>query len=265
MAKDLKTEVAMLIEDKIEQNNRTLLDSMKSLLDSSVQQLKRSSTENTENQLKEIKKLKYSEPQKFKKKANEDQYKFNAKLADSMVEVSETLEAKEINKAQETLQKGKQMLSERQKHILLADKSEFGWGTVHEYKKHELAEKSESRAKAQRKKTQSNFMLKRYSNSSRKEEFMPRQYNSSGQIPNLRASVAYPPSSHKSNFKPGSCYGLSLKQGTGNRGLGNGEWGIGDGEWGTGESRNGEWGMGNGERGMGNGGIGQSQFRAISI
>ena len=215
MAKDLKTEVAKLIEDKIEQNNRTLLDSMKSLLDSSVQQLKRSSTENTENQLKEIKKLKYSEPQKFKKKANEDQYKFNAKLADSMVEVSETLETKEINKAQEALQKGKQMLSERQKHILLADKSEFGWGTVHEYKKHELADdsedekrilKSESRAKAQRKKTQSNFTLKRYSNSSRKEEFMPRQYNSSGQIPNLRASVAYPPSSYKSNFKPGSCY-----------------------------------------------------------
>ncbi len=44
--------------------------------------------------------------------------------------------------------------------------------------------------------------------------------------------------------------GLSLKQGTGNRGTGNGEWGTGNGERGMG---NGEWGTGNGERGMGNG------------
>jgi hypothetical protein len=115
-----------------------------------------------------------------------------------MVDASEALETKEINKAQEALQKGKQMLSERQKHILLADKSEFGWSTVHEYRKHELADdsedekrilKSESRAKAQRKKIQSNFPLKRYSNSPRKEEFMPRPYALSGQIPNLRASI----------------------------------------------------------------------------
>ncbi len=46
--------------------------------------------------------------------------------------------------------------------------------------------------------------------------------------------------------------GLSLKQGTGNRGTGNGEWGTGNGERGAG---NGEWGMGNGEWGTGNGAI----------
>ena len=32
---------------------------------------------------------------------------------------------------------------ERQKHILLADKSESGWFTVEEYKKHDLAENSD--------------------------------------------------------------------------------------------------------------------------
>ena len=37
---------------------------------------------------------------------------------------------------------------------------------------------------------------------------------------------------------------LSLKRGTGNRGMG-----MGNGEWGMG---NGEWGMGNGERGTEN-------------
>ena len=116
---------------------------MKSSLDSSVQQLKRSPTENTENQLKETNRLKYAEPHNFKKKANEDQYKFNIKLADSMADVSKALEMREITKAQEALLKGEQMLSERQKHILLADKSEFGWGTIHENKKHELPDDSE--------------------------------------------------------------------------------------------------------------------------
>jgi predicted RecB family endonuclease len=72
MAEQLKIEVATLIENEIQKNNHTLLESMKSLLDRSVQQLKRSSTENAENQLKEIKRLKYSEPHRFKKKANED-------------------------------------------------------------------------------------------------------------------------------------------------------------------------------------------------
>ena len=32
---------------------------------------------------------------------------------------------------------------ERQKHILLADKSEYGWSTVEEYKQHDLADDSE--------------------------------------------------------------------------------------------------------------------------
>ena len=42
-----------------------LLASMKSLLDNSVQQLKRASSETADSQLKEIKKLKYAQPFNF--------------------------------------------------------------------------------------------------------------------------------------------------------------------------------------------------------
>ena len=38
---------------------------------------------------------------------------------------------------------GEKLLCERQKLILLADKSEFGWATVEEYKQHDLADDSE--------------------------------------------------------------------------------------------------------------------------
>ena len=90
---------------------------MKSLLDVSVQQLKRASSETADSQLKEIKKLKYAEPYNFKTKANKDQFKFNTKVVHTMPEVSGFLQQKEISKAQEEIKKGEQLLSERQKHI----------------------------------------------------------------------------------------------------------------------------------------------------
>ena len=55
-----------------------LLQSVQSLLEGSVQQLKRASNENADNQLQEVKKLKYSEPYRFKEKANEDQYELGS-------------------------------------------------------------------------------------------------------------------------------------------------------------------------------------------
>ena len=45
-----------------------------------------------------------------------------------------------MDKAKEALAQGTRLLDERQKLILLADKSEFGWKTVEEYTQHELAE-----------------------------------------------------------------------------------------------------------------------------
>ena len=39
------------------------------------------------------------------------------------------------------------MLAERQKHILLADKSEFGWMIIQEYKKNDLADDSDDEKK----------------------------------------------------------------------------------------------------------------------
>ena len=215
MAEQLKTEVATLIENKIQKNNHTLLESMKSLLESSVQQLKRSSTENAENQMKEIKRLKYSEPHSFKKKANEDQHKFNTKVIDSLAEVSGALEKREITKAQDHLQKSEHMLNERQKHVLLAEKSEFVWATVHEYKKHELAEdsedekrilKSEIRAKAQSRQIRSKLPARKYESLPQREDLTNRYYTPNVQTRTSRASLNYSPATNVSNFKSGSCY-----------------------------------------------------------
>ena len=50
------------------------MDLFKDLLTETVGQIKRANEYLAEQQMKEIKKLKYNEPHKFKKKANEDQF-----------------------------------------------------------------------------------------------------------------------------------------------------------------------------------------------
>ena len=57
------------------------MDSFKDLLTETVGQIKRANEYLAEQQMKEIKKLKYNEPRKFKNKADEDQF-HSAELCD---------------------------------------------------------------------------------------------------------------------------------------------------------------------------------------
>ena len=93
--------------------------------------------------MREIKKLKFQEPHKFKRKANEYQYKFNLKLAETFDSAKSAAEKSNLEKVKSDLEEGEKLFVERQKHILLADQSEFGWSTVEEYKGHDLADDSE--------------------------------------------------------------------------------------------------------------------------
>ena len=119
------------------------MDSFKDLLQDTVGQIKRANEDAADLQLREIKKLKHSEPHKFKRKANEDQYKFNLKLGETLENAKSAAQKSQLEKVKSELDEGEKLLLERQKHILLADKSESGWLTVEEYKKHDLAENSD--------------------------------------------------------------------------------------------------------------------------
>lgn len=106
----------------------------------SAENLKRSSVEAADEQLREIKRLRREEPKSFKRKGNEIQYKFNSKLLDTLEEAKSHLEVNAVGKVKASLPDGTSLLSDKQKLILLADKSEFGWRTVEEYTQHELAD-----------------------------------------------------------------------------------------------------------------------------
>jgi len=120
---------------------------MKSILDSSPSDLKRANSDTADSHLGEIKKLKFEEPRRFKKKANENQYRFNSKLTDVLDEAKSSCSAQNLDKVKESLEKGENFLAERQKHILLADKSDYGWMAIQEYKKNDLADDSDDEKK----------------------------------------------------------------------------------------------------------------------
>jgi len=126
----VSNDVQEFIHDSLAENNKALLDQISKLVADSAKHIKHSSKEAADDKLREIKKLRQEEPKSFKCKGNEIQYKFNLKLQDTLDDIKSHLESNAVDKAKSSLSEGTSMLSERQKLILLADKSEFGWKTV---------------------------------------------------------------------------------------------------------------------------------------
>lgn len=114
------------IEASVAKSNQDLFEHLSTAFNTSVDPLKRASTEVSELQTREIKKLKTAEHKVFKRKGNEIQYKFNVKVKDIINDTKSFLLSNALDKAKESLEEGITLIQDRQKLILLADKSEFG-------------------------------------------------------------------------------------------------------------------------------------------
>ena len=184
------------VADLIRANNQSLMGCFKELLSETVGEFKRSSEASSEQQMKEIKKLKLAEPRKFKRKANQDQFKFNQKVLETIGNNRVGAETSQLDKIRTELEEGENMLAERRKHVLLADKSEFGWTTVEEYKKHNLADDSEDEKRI--------FTVERRSRSSiatlKKKRSAPT--TASKRYPPVRASTTAPAHTTPQHLSP---------------------------------------------------------------
>lgn len=78
---------------------------MKRILNESLSDIKRANSESTDSHLREMKKLKFEEPRRFKKKANEDQYRFNSQLSDVLTEAKSSCSSQQLDKVKESLDK----------------------------------------------------------------------------------------------------------------------------------------------------------------
>ena len=83
---------------------------------------------------KALKRAKFEKPYTYKRKGNEEQATFNAKLdekiAEAEVELAEAgpSTSPALQRARDVLKQGRQLLAERQKLIKIAGRSEHGWG-----------------------------------------------------------------------------------------------------------------------------------------
>lgn len=82
------------------------MSSFENLLSDTIQQIKCANDTTAEEQLTEIKKRKYKEPHKFKKRANEDQYKINLKIAETNDSAKCTAQKSQLEKVKSDLAEG---------------------------------------------------------------------------------------------------------------------------------------------------------------
>ena len=99
---------------------------------------------------KALKRARFEKPYSFRRKGNEAQALFNAKVDETLAQaesdaasVAGPSAAPALQRVVEALRKGRALIDERQKLIRLADRSEHGWGMVDEYTADDLAEDSE--------------------------------------------------------------------------------------------------------------------------
>ena len=134
----------------VAENNRALLVEIKDLVNSSISDLKRSNKSIASQQMSEIKRQKRDSVFQFNKKSNEEHYKANKAIKDAVEDAQIALQRIDVEKTKQAVDKGMELLQERQKLILLAHNSQYGWKTVLEYKHHYLTDDEEDEKKIYR-------------------------------------------------------------------------------------------------------------------
>ena len=105
-----------------------------------------------ESQMSELTRMRFAEPPSFKKKGHEQQYKNNEKVKTAVTEAKEAILARKQDACIAKLDEGIELIDGRQKLILMADRSDFGWKTVGEYLDNELEDNDEDAKKMPKKK-----------------------------------------------------------------------------------------------------------------
>ena len=103
-------------------------------VDVKLQDLKRSISEDQEDCVESVvKKVKFDSGYKWKKVGNEKQFKFNEAVHSQFESAIAAIDRNKLDKAKGELQKGEKSVTDRQKQIKLADRSESVGQTVSAY------------------------------------------------------------------------------------------------------------------------------------
>ena len=128
------------IQAELERQQSTMLEKLSSIMDNKLESMKRQLEESSNTQMSELKKIRLTEPRIFKKKGHEQQYKHNEQVKSAVNEAKDAVVAGKNEACIAKLNEGIELIDQRQKLILIADKSDYGWKTVGEYLDNELAD-----------------------------------------------------------------------------------------------------------------------------
>ena len=125
----------------------SMLEKLSSIIDNKLDSMKRQLEESSNTQMSELKKIRLTEPRTFKKKGQEQQFKHNQQVKSVVSEAKDAVNSGKQDACIAKLNKGIELIDRRQKLILIADKSEYGWKTVGEYLDNELADNDQDAKK----------------------------------------------------------------------------------------------------------------------
>lgn len=138
------------VQAVIERQQATMLEKLSTIFDTKIEGMKRQledvSAKAHESQMNELKRMRFTEPRSFKKKGPQ-QYKHNEKVKAAVTEAKEAILAHKQDACITKLDEGIELIDGRQKLILMADRSEYGWKTVGECLDNELADNDDDAKK----------------------------------------------------------------------------------------------------------------------
>jgi GTPase involved in cell partitioning and DNA repair len=128
------------IQAELDRQQSSMLEKLSSIIDNKLDSMKRQLDKASTTQMSELKKIRLTEPRTFKKKGHKQQNKHNQQVKSVVSEAKDAVTSGKKDACIAKLNEGIELIDQRQKLILIAEKSEYGWKTVGEYLDNELAD-----------------------------------------------------------------------------------------------------------------------------
>lgn len=189
---------------ELDRQQSSMLEKLSSIIDNKLDSMKRQLEESSNTQMSELKKIRLSESRTFKKKGHEQQFKHNQQVKSVVSEAKDAVNSGKQDACIAKLNEGIELIDRRQKLILIADKSEYGWKTVGEYLDNELADNDQDAKKMKKaeKEAQRKLAETRASKAARVRSWSFKSTRAVGNtaISPLQSSFAFPSGNYTSRF-----------------------------------------------------------------
>ncbi|XP_045166502.2 uncharacterized protein LOC123529945 [Mercenaria mercenaria] len=179
------------VEQKLREHRSSLLTDMEKII-----------TKISDNNAQKFSNLLNAGIPKFKRKSNEEQYKYNSKVGVALDEAESLLSDEKTDECSRKIAEAKDLVLHRQKLIRLADNSELGWRVVHEYECNPLADNSDDEKRMMQAESRANRKFKAEKKRSTRRSWPYRRPTSTVTAPQATVASTTPTQPRR----PGLCF-----------------------------------------------------------